>query len=123
MPYATYRFNKIIAAETIRFIVTVAIVVYKGLKLVVYRMLTQRQEPWSKGNEPYARQHQAQTIKHYQRISDREAFVTAEIVHTAYQGIGGEYETLLKAFDRDNGTEYHTRQTKREQHPTVPQTS
>ena len=38
MPYATYRFNKIIAAETIRFIVTVAIVVYKGLKLVVYRM-------------------------------------------------------------------------------------
>ena len=49
MPYATYRFNKIIAAETIRFIVTVAIVVYKvvykGLKLVVYRMLTKlRQE-------------------------------------------------------------------------------
>ena len=40
MPYATYRFNKIIAADTIRFIVTVAIVVYKGLKLVVYRMLT-----------------------------------------------------------------------------------
>ena len=40
MPYATYRFNKIIAAETIRFIVTVAIVVYKGLKLVVYRMFT-----------------------------------------------------------------------------------
>lgn len=40
MPYATYRFNKIIAAETIRFIVTVAIVVYEGLKLVVYRMLT-----------------------------------------------------------------------------------
>lgn len=40
MPYATSRFNKIIAAETIRFIVTVAIVVYKGLKLVVYRMLT-----------------------------------------------------------------------------------
>ena len=42
MPYATYRFNKIIAAETIRFIVTVAIVVYKGLKLVVYRMLTKQ---------------------------------------------------------------------------------
>ena len=38
-------FNKIIAAETIRFIVTVAIVVYKGLKLVVYRMLTYRREP------------------------------------------------------------------------------
>ena len=43
MPYATYRFNKIIAAETIRFIVTVAIVVYKGLKLVVYRMLTREE--------------------------------------------------------------------------------
>ena len=42
MPYATDRFNKIIAAETIRFIVTVAIVVYKGLKLVVYRMLTEK---------------------------------------------------------------------------------
>ena len=50
MPYATYRFNKIIAAETIRFIVTVAIVVYKGLKLVVYRMLTI--------NEKYNREYQ-----------------------------------------------------------------
>ena len=42
----------------------------------------------------------AQIIKHYQRISDREAFVTAEMVRNAYQGIGSEYETLLKAFDR-----------------------
>ena len=47
MPYATYRFNKIIAAETIRFIVTVAIVVYKGLKLVVYRMLTTKKRAQS----------------------------------------------------------------------------
>ena len=30
----------------------------------------------------------AQIIKHYQRISDREAFVTAEMVRNAYQGIG-----------------------------------
>ena len=44
----------------------------------------------------------AQIIKHYQRISDRKAFVTAEMVRNAYQGIGGEYETLLKAFDREN---------------------
>lgn len=44
----------------------------------------------------------AQIIKHYQRISDREAFVTAEMVRNAYQGIGGDYETLLKAFDREN---------------------
>ena len=56
MPYATYRFNKIIAAETIRFIVTVAIVVYKGLKLVVYRMLTKNMEEllprnWAKSNQ------------------------------------------------------------------------
>lgn len=43
MPYATYRFNKIIAAETIRFIVTVAIVVYKGLIPVVGRILTAKQ--------------------------------------------------------------------------------
>ena len=42
----------------------------------------------------------AQIIKHYQRISDREAFVTAEMVRNAYQGIGSEYETLIKAFDR-----------------------
>ena len=46
----------------------------------------------------------AQIIKHYQRISDREAYVTAEMVHNAYQGIGSEYETLLGAFDKDNAT-------------------
>lgn len=44
----------------------------------------------------------AQIIKHYQRISDREAFVAAEMVRNAFQGIGSEYETLLKAFDREN---------------------
>ncbi len=44
----------------------------------------------------------AQIIKHYRRISDRETFVTAEMVRNAYQGIGMEYETLLKAFDREN---------------------
>ncbi|RGZ33255.1 hypothetical protein DW991_19435, partial [Bacteroides thetaiotaomicron] len=36
----TYGFNKTIAADTIRFIVTVAIVVYKGLIPVVGRILT-----------------------------------------------------------------------------------
>lgn len=30
----------------------------------------------------------AQIIKHYQRISDREAYVTAEMVRNAYQGLG-----------------------------------
>ena len=44
----------------------------------------------------------AQIIKHYQRISDREAYVTAEMVRNAYQGLGGEYETLLGAFDKEN---------------------
>ena len=43
----------------------------------------------------------AQIIKHYQRTSDREAFVTAEMVRNAYQGIGSEYETLIKVFDKD----------------------
>lgn len=44
----------------------------------------------------------AQIIKHYQKLSDREAFVTAEMVRNAYQGIGTEYETLLRAFDKHN---------------------
>lgn len=39
---ATYRFNKTIATATNQFIVTVAIVVYKGLITGVYRMLTFR---------------------------------------------------------------------------------
>ena len=43
----------------------------------------------------------AQIIKHYQRLSDREAFITAEMVRNAYQGLGSEYDTLLKSFDRD----------------------
>lgn len=44
----------------------------------------------------------AQIIKHYQRISDREAYVSADMVRNAFQGIGNEYETLLRAFDKDN---------------------
>lgn len=40
MPDATDRFNTTIATATIRFIVTVAIVVYKGFIPVVYGMLT-----------------------------------------------------------------------------------
>lgn len=43
----------------------------------------------------------AQIIKHYQHLSDREAFVTADMVRNAYQGSGSEYETLLGAFDKD----------------------
>ena len=46
----------------------------------------------------------AQIIKHYQRISDREAYVTEEMGRNAFQGIGSEYETLLGAFDKDNAT-------------------
>ena len=42
----------------------------------------------------------AQIIKHYQHLSDREAFVTAEMVRNSYQGFGSEYETLLSAFDK-----------------------
>ena len=43
----------------------------------------------------------AQIIKHYQHLSDREAFVTAEMVRNSFQGFGSEYETLLRAFDKD----------------------
>ena len=43
----------------------------------------------------------AQLIKHYQNLSDKEGFVTAEMVRNAYQGFGSEYETLLNAFDKD----------------------
>ncbi len=39
-PEYVYRFNKTIVTVTIRFILTVAIVVYQGLIPVVYRMLT-----------------------------------------------------------------------------------
>ena len=46
----------------------------------------------------------AQITKHYQRLSDREAFVTAEMVRNAYQGVGTEYETLLRAFDKEKGS-------------------
>ncbi len=44
----------------------------------------------------------AQITKHYQRISDREAYVNAEMVRNAWQGIGMECDTLLGAFDRHN---------------------
>lgn len=44
----------------------------------------------------------AQVVKHCQRLSDRETFVTAEMVRDTYQGIGTEYETLLRAFDKEN---------------------
>ena len=43
----------------------------------------------------------AQLIKHYQHLSDKEGFVTAEMVRNAYQGLGSEYETLLNAFNKD----------------------
>ena len=43
----------------------------------------------------------AQIIQHYQHLSDREAFVTAEMVRNSFQGFGSEYETLLNAFDKD----------------------
>ena len=43
----------------------------------------------------------AQIIKYYQHLSDREAFVTAEMVRNSFQGFGSEYETLLNAFDKD----------------------
>ena len=55
----------------------------------------------AKGRSKEALQIKAQIIKHYQHLSDREAFVTAEMVRNSYQGFGSEYETLLSAFDKD----------------------
>mgnify|MGYP005756314713 CR=1 FL=1 len=46
----------------------------------------------------------AQIIKHYQHISDREAYVTADMVRNAFQRMENEYETLLKASDKDYTT-------------------
>lgn len=50
----------------------------------------------------------AQIIKHYQKISDKEAYVSADMIRNAFQGIGNEYETLLRAFDKDNA-DFHKR--------------
>ena len=44
----------------------------------------------------------AKLLHHYQRISDRDAYVTAERVKSAYLGMGEEYETLLEALDKFN---------------------
>ncbi len=44
----------------------------------------------------------ARIIEHYNQIRERENFVTAEMVRNVYQGIGNEYETLLRAFDKHN---------------------
>lgn len=44
----------------------------------------------------------AQIERHYQRISDKDAYVSAERVKSAYLGMGEEYETLLEALDRFN---------------------
>lgn len=44
----------------------------------------------------------AKLLHHYQHISDRDAYVTAERVKSAYLGMGEEYETLLEAFDKFN---------------------
>ena len=41
----------------------------------------------------------AQIAKHYQSISDRDAYVTANKVKNAYHGFGDRYKTLIAAFD------------------------
>ena len=92
MPYATYRFNKIIAAETIRFIVTVAIVVYKGLKLVVYRMLTNKQQPPKSQVEIRPGIHESSQLQHYSRQYS-EADCTSQYLT---QNLVGIYLTPVK---------------------------
>ncbi len=68
----------------------------------------------SKANKAVGKSHEAQDTnrklehiraqleRHYQRISDRDAYVTAERVNMAYLGMSEEYETLLEAFDKFN---------------------
>ena len=68
----------------------------------------------AKGNRARGKGDEAQKINHaldkikariielYNQIRERENFVTAEMVRNAYQGIGTEYETLLRAFDKHN---------------------
>ena len=41
----------------------------------------------------------AQIAKHYQSISDRDAYVPANKVKNAYHGFGDRYKTLIAAFD------------------------
>ena len=43
-----------------------------------------------------------QITKHYQQLTDKQSYVTAEIVRNAWQGIGTESDTLLGAFDKHN---------------------
>jgi hypothetical protein len=60
----------------------------------------------------------AQITKHYQRISDREAYVNAEMVRNVWQGIGTESDTLLGAFDKHNA-EFRKRAGKDRSHHTL----
>lgn len=41
-------------------------------------------------------------IQHYRRLTERDEYVTAEMVRNAYQGISDNSKTLLEAFDREN---------------------
>ncbi len=43
-----------------------------------------------------------QITKHYQRISDKDAYVSATKVRDAYMGLGEEYKTLLSLFAEHN---------------------
>ena len=58
----------------------------------------------------------AQIIKHYQHLSDREAFVTAEMVRNAYQGLG-RLEEALEQFElclklkKEQGSPQHTEES------------
>ena len=49
----------------------------------------------------------AQIIKHYKRISDREAFVTAEMVRNAYQGIGSDCRQADDKIEDLNSKKHH----------------
>ena len=53
---------------------------------------------WKQGNELALDNIKAQIISTTSAFPTVSVLLTAEMVRNAYQGIGGEYETLLKAF-------------------------
>ncbi|HIZ85763.1 MAG TPA: site-specific integrase [Candidatus Coprenecus stercoravium] len=74
-----------------------------------------KKELWdARGNRASGRSHEAEEVNnaldsirariagHYRSVSERSAYVTAEMVRNAFHGFGIGQETLLRAFDREN---------------------
>lgn len=66
------------------------------------RQPSERKEQGSAGHQSRPIQHQSSNHQTLSALSDREAFVTAEMVRNTFQWFVTEYETLLGAFDKEN---------------------